>query len=82
MACRPPSLHLDRLSTGRGRRACHQAQLELGYSLDEKCIAEIKDNVIRLLETPTATIEAGIDAGLLVAIDTGAVFVGTVSPAR
>ena len=32
--------------------------------------------------TSAATIEAGIDAGLLVAIDTGAVFVGTVSPAR
>jgi hypothetical protein len=32
--------------------------------------------------TSAATIEAGIDAGLLVAIDTGAVFIGTVSPAR
>ena len=32
--------------------------------------------------TSAARIEAGIDAGLLVAIDTGAVFVGTVSPAR
>ncbi|MDQ3811356.1 MAG: hypothetical protein M3336_13800 [Chloroflexota bacterium] len=32
--------------------------------------------------TSAATIEAGINAGLLVAIDTGAVFVGTVSPAR
>jgi len=27
-------------------------------------------------------IEAGIDAGLLDLVDTGAVFVGTVSPAR
>ena len=32
--------------------------------------------------TSAETIEAGIDAGLLVAVDTGAVFVGTVSPAR
>ena len=32
--------------------------------------------------TSAETIEAGIDAGLLVALDTGAVFVGTVSPAR
>jgi hypothetical protein len=32
--------------------------------------------------TSAATIEAGIDAGLLVAIDTGAVLLGTVSPAR
>ena len=32
--------------------------------------------------TSAATIEAGIDAGLLVAVDTGAVFIGTVSPAR
>jgi hypothetical protein len=32
--------------------------------------------------TSATTIEAGIDAGLLVAIDTGAVFIGTVSPAR
>ena len=32
--------------------------------------------------TSAATIEAGIDAGLLVPIDTGAVFVGTVSQAR
>ncbi len=28
------------------------------------------------------TIEAGIDAGLLVALDTGAVFIGTVGAAR
>jgi hypothetical protein len=32
--------------------------------------------------TSAETIEAGIDAGLLVALDTGAVFLGTVSPAR
>jgi hypothetical protein len=32
--------------------------------------------------TSAETIEAGIDAGLLVAVDTGAVFIGTVSPAR
>jgi hypothetical protein len=32
--------------------------------------------------TSAETIEAGIRAGLLVALDTGAVFVGTVSPAR
>jgi hypothetical protein len=32
--------------------------------------------------TSAATIEAGIDDELLVAIDTGAVFVGTVNPAR
>ena len=32
--------------------------------------------------TSAETIEAGIAAGLLVALDTGAVFVGTVSPAR
>ena len=32
--------------------------------------------------TSAETIEAGIDAGLLVAFDTGAVFLGTVSPAR
>ena len=32
--------------------------------------------------TSAATIEEGIDAGLLVAVDTGAVFVGTVSPRR
>ena len=32
--------------------------------------------------TSTETIEAGIDAGLLDAVDTGAVFIGTVSPAR
>lgn len=32
--------------------------------------------------TSAETIEAGIDAGLLVAFDTGAVFVGTISPAR
>ena len=32
--------------------------------------------------TSAATIEAGIDAGLLIAIDTGAVLVGTISPAR
>jgi hypothetical protein len=32
--------------------------------------------------TSAETIEAGIDAGLLVALDTEAVFVGTVSPAR
>jgi hypothetical protein len=32
--------------------------------------------------TSADTIEAGIDAGLLVAIDTGAVLVGTVSPPR
>lgn len=32
--------------------------------------------------TSAETIEAGIDAGLLVALDTGAVFIGTVSPAR
>jgi hypothetical protein len=32
--------------------------------------------------TSAETIEAGIDAGLLVALDTTAVFVGTVSPAR
>jgi hypothetical protein len=35
-------------------------------------------------EPPTSaeTIEAGIDAGLLDLVDTGAVFIGTVSPAR
>jgi hypothetical protein len=32
--------------------------------------------------TSAETIEAGIDAGLLALVDTGAVFVGTVSPAR
>jgi|SRR5215216_7658478 len=32
--------------------------------------------------TSAETIEAGIDAGLLVAVDTGAVFIGTVSSAR
>jgi hypothetical protein len=32
--------------------------------------------------TSAETIEAGIAAGLLVAVDTGAVFIGTVSPAR
>lgn len=32
--------------------------------------------------TSAETIEAGIGAGLLVAVDTGAVFIGTVSPAR
>ena len=32
--------------------------------------------------TSAETIEAGIEAGLLVAVDTGAVFLGTVSPAR
>ena len=32
--------------------------------------------------TSAETIEAGLDAGLLVAVDTGAVFIGTVSPAR
>jgi hypothetical protein len=32
--------------------------------------------------TSAETIEAGIDAGLLFAVDTGAVFIGTVSPAR
>jgi hypothetical protein len=32
--------------------------------------------------TSAATVEAGIDAGLLVAVDTGAVLIGTVSPAR
>ena len=32
--------------------------------------------------TSAETIEAGIDAGLLVAVDTGAVFLGTISPAR
>ena len=32
--------------------------------------------------TSAETIEAGVDAGLLVAFDTGAVFLGTVSPAR
>jgi len=32
--------------------------------------------------TSAETIEAGFDAGLLVAFDTGAVFLGTVSPAR
>jgi hypothetical protein len=32
--------------------------------------------------TSAETIEAGINAGLLVAVDTGAVFIGTVSPAR
>jgi hypothetical protein len=32
--------------------------------------------------TSAETIEAGIDAGLLVALDTTAVFLGTVSPAR
>jgi hypothetical protein len=32
--------------------------------------------------TSAETIEAGIDAGLLVAVDTTAVFIGTVSPAR
>ena len=32
--------------------------------------------------TSAETIEAGIDAGLLVAFDTAAVFIGTVSPAR
>ena len=34
------------------------------------------------LLTSAETIKAGIDAGLLVAFDTGAVFVGTISPAR
>lgn len=32
--------------------------------------------------TSAETIEAGIDAGLLVAVDTGAVLIGTISPAR
>jgi hypothetical protein len=32
--------------------------------------------------TSDETIEAGIDAGLLVAVDTGAVLIGTVNPAR
>jgi hypothetical protein len=32
--------------------------------------------------TSAETIEAGIAAGLLVALDTGAVFVGNLSPAR
>ena len=32
--------------------------------------------------TSAETIEAGIDAGLLDVVDTGAVFIGTVSPAR
>ena len=32
--------------------------------------------------TSAETIEAGIDAGLLIAVDTTAVFLGTVSPAR
>jgi hypothetical protein len=32
--------------------------------------------------TSAKTIEGGIDAGLLVAVDTGAVLIGTVSPAR
>jgi len=32
--------------------------------------------------TSAETIEAGIDAGLPVAVDTGAVFIGTVSPAK
>jgi hypothetical protein len=32
--------------------------------------------------TSAETIEAGIDAGLLDLVDTGAVFIGTVSPAR
>ena len=32
--------------------------------------------------TSAETIEAGIDAGLLDWVDTGAVFLGTVSPAR
>ena len=32
--------------------------------------------------TSAETIEAGVDAGLLVAVDTGAVLIGTVSPAR
>jgi len=32
--------------------------------------------------TSADTIEAGIDAGLLVVLDSGAVFIGTVSPAR
>ena len=32
--------------------------------------------------TSAETIEAGIDAGLLDLVDTGAVFLGTVSPAR
>jgi hypothetical protein len=32
--------------------------------------------------TSASTIEAGIDAGLLIAIDTGAVFVGAVTATR
>jgi hypothetical protein len=32
--------------------------------------------------TSAETIQAGIDAGLLVVLDTGAVFIGTVSPAK
>jgi hypothetical protein len=32
--------------------------------------------------TSAETIEAGIKAGFLVALDTGAVFLGTISPAR
>ncbi len=32
--------------------------------------------------TSAATIESGIGAGLLIAVDTGAVIMGTVSPAR
>lgn len=32
--------------------------------------------------TSAATIESGIDAGLLIAVDTGVVIMGTVSPAR
>jgi hypothetical protein len=34
------------------------------------------------LLTSAETIEAGIDAGLLDVVDTTAVFIGTVSPAR
>ena len=32
--------------------------------------------------TSAETIEAGVDAGLLVVVDTGAVLIGTVRPAR
>ena len=57
------------------------------------CVAVVTDfpgfGVLQLAQsvngeplTSAETIEAGIDAGLLVAVDTTAVFVGTVSPAR
>ena len=43
---------------------------------------QLAQSVIGEPLTSAETIEAGIDAGLLVALDTTAVFVGTVSPAR